>query len=226
MTNKKSIPVKTQKQIYQEANSQCAFCPEKNTDTLEIHHIYERANGGGNESMNLILVCANCHEKITVGSIPKADIIQKKYELMLKRKSITKDIIPQAKIFNISTTTNNGIIGETVNIKTQKNRLNILPPSGSIASDLHRRNYIKLLIDRYNEYKKADKTVGNFKYQLIYGAIIREFKCKWDLVPLSKFEELAMYLQSRIDKTILGRTQKSRGIKNYSTFEAFLNKMS
>lgn len=46
------------------------------------------------------------------------------------------------------------------------------------------------------------------------------------MVPIEKFEELSVYLQGRIDKTILGRTQKSSGIKNYSTFEAFLNKMS
>lgn len=220
MSNQKAIPLKTQKRIFQEANSQCAFCHESSVEALEIHHINERANGGGNEPENLILVCANCHEKITNGSLTRSSVIEKKFEMMVNKKNIPNETLQLAKIFNINTNNNNGIIGETINIKTQKNRIKILPSSGAIASDPHRKNYIKHLIDRYNDFKKADRNVGDFKYALIYGAIKREFKCKWDMVPIEKFEDLSVCLQGRIDKTILGRTQKSRGIKNYSTFEA------
>lgn len=59
MRNDKPIPKKVEKLVYQEANSCCAFCGERNVAALEIHHINPRADGGGNEPENLLLVCGN-----------------------------------------------------------------------------------------------------------------------------------------------------------------------
>ena len=126
---------------------------------------------------------------------------------------------------NVSDSVNTGIIANTVNIKTNlKSKPKMSYPIGSIGNVLIKRNYVKYLIDRYNEYKKADKNVGNYKYALIYNAIIREFKSKWDFIPETRFEELVIYLQNRIDKTILGRTQKSRNHKNYESFEEYVER--
>lgn len=221
MNNRKSIPSKTKKTIFKEAQSRCPFCGEESIDTLEIHHILEKSLGGTDTPENLILVCSNCHSKITAGAITNSDVLKKKQNLSSEQNM--KPSKTEAKIFNISTGINTGIIGETVTIKNYKgSTTKILPPEGAIASNLHMRNYVKRLIDRYNEFKKADKNVGNFKYSIIYGAINREFKCKWDLVPVNRFEELVEYLKMRIDKTILGKAHKSRGQKNYSTFEEYL----
>lgn len=65
MKNEKEVSRTVQKKIFQEANSRCSFCGENEVATLQIHHIKSRADGGGNEAENLILVCANCHTKIT-----------------------------------------------------------------------------------------------------------------------------------------------------------------
>jgi len=224
MTKKNSIPEMVKKKIFQEANSACPFCGENDVTTLEIHHIYERAQDGGNELENLILVCASCHSKITFGEISKSEVIRKKYLLIGK----LFEMKPQNKsgnIVSVKDSVNAGIIANTVNIKTnQKNKPKISYPEGSVGNILVKRNYIKYLVDRYNEYKRADKNIGKSKYSIIYSGIKREFKTKWDFVPESRFDELVSYLQKRIDKTILGRTQKSRNHKNYESFEEYVDR--
>ena len=116
----------------------------------------------------------------------------------------------------------NSTIIQTVNIKQTraKQNISIEPPIGSIASSQPMVLYIGHLIDRYQEFQKADADKSdNKKYMMIYITLKREFKGDWKLLPTERFVELASYLQYRIDKTRLGRVNKSRGIKNYSTFE-------
>ena len=224
MSDKKSIPEKTKKKIYQEANSFCPFCTENDISVLEIHHIYERAQGGDNTPENLILVCSNCHSKITYGEISKSEVMKKKYMLMGKLFEM-KPENKSGNSVNVSDSVNTGIIANTVNIKNDhKSKPKMSYPVGSIGTVLIKRNYVKYLIDRYKEYKKADKNVGNYKYHLIYSAVLREFKANWDYVPETRFEELVFYLQDRIDKTILGKTQKSRNHKNYQLFEEYVGR--
>ena len=218
------IPEKIKKKIFQEANSSCPFCGENDVNALEIHHIYDRSKNGGNEAENLILVCSNCHSKITYGGISRSEVMKKKLMLIGKILEMNPKSKPTQNV-NVNNSINTGIIANTVNIKTNKKNVPKLSyPANSIGSDLLKRNYIKYLIDRYNEYKKADKNIGDFKYSIIYRAILREFKAKWDYVPLTRFEELVSYLQNRIDKTILGKTQKSRNHNNYETFEQYIER--
>ncbi|MEW6664346.1 MAG: toll/interleukin-1 receptor domain-containing protein [Thermodesulfobacteriota bacterium] len=84
-----------------------------------------------------------------------------------------------ANIIHVENSVNTGIIANTLNIRpSRKSSVKIGPPSGTIAADRDKRNYIKYLIDRYNEFKKADRTVGDFKYPVIYSSIKRRYKCK------------------------------------------------
>jgi len=101
----------------------------------------------------------------------------------------------------------------------------IQPPPDTLSSDRDRLNYIKHLIDRYNEFKKREPKAAAFSHAVIYAAIKREFKCDWKLIPLGKFHELASYLQKRIDRTWLGRINKTKGHRNYSSFDEYLLKM-
>lgn len=219
-----AIPAKVQKLVYQEASSCCAFCDEADIHCLEIHHIIPRAEGGTDNAENLILVCGSCHSLITYGQIAKEEIMETKRAIQERARRHAHSN-PASSVVNVTETVNTGIIANTVNIKTpRKSRPKMQPPVGSIASDLIKRNYIKYLIDRYNEFKSADINVVNFKYSIIYGAVQREFKCKWDFVPLHRFEELAAYLQGRVDKTILGKVRKSRGQRNYEAWVEYLEK--
>ena len=40
-------------------------------------------------------------------------------------------------------------------------------------------------------------------------------------MPEHRFEELCDYVKQRIDKTVLGKNNRSKGIRNYQVFEKF-----
>lgn len=84
--------------------------------------------------------------------------------------------------------------------------------------NLAKKNYIKYLIDRYHELKKTDKNLTEMKYVILYNSIKRKFKAKWDMIHEKQFLELVTFLQERIDKTILGKANNKKGIKNYRDF--------
>jgi hypothetical protein len=107
----------------------------------------------------------------------------------------------------------------SLTLKTQKAKVTIAPILGSVGSDSRVRGYIKYLIDRYNEFQKADKSkLDGYKYIAIYKAIEREFGTKWDHVPESQFPVLVAFLQKKIDMTILGRNKKSKQVPRYHEF--------
>ena len=83
---------------------------------------------------------------------------------------------------------------------------------------------MKHLIDRYHEFKKIEVGQEDMNYPIFYQQITKRFGAKWDIIPLQLFDELFMYIQSRIDRTRQGRIQKAHGKKNYSEFEEYLDK--
>ncbi len=123
-----------------------------------------------------------------------------------------------------ATNIKDSVIGNNITINTSKNQnVKKAPIQGTIGSNTYMKNYVKHLIDRYHEFKRASESAnrGQMKYALIYNAIKKEIGFKWDETPDERFEDLCEYLQKRIDNTILGKTQKSREIKNYSTYDEF-----
>lgn len=74
-----SLPKTLEKRVFQEAGSKCAFCPEAEVVSLQIHHI--DGDPSNNAFENLILVCATCHAKITGGVISEEAVRQKKRQL-------------------------------------------------------------------------------------------------------------------------------------------------
>jgi hypothetical protein len=207
--NSKAIPAKTKKLIYQEANSSCSLCDENDVNVLEIHHIEGRADGGSNEAENLLLVCSNCHSKITDDVIGIHEVYRAKIRLKNKAKSTSEKSLP-SNVIRFERSVNKGIVANNLSIHTSTKSLKVPPPSDTIAVDRDKRNYIKHLIDRYNEFKKGDHNVKDFRYSIIYKAIQREFKCKWDYIPIEKFYRLVEYLQRRIDGTIIGKNRKGK----------------
>ncbi len=108
-------------------------------------------------------------------------------------------------------------------IKPQRTTIRLNPPYGTLASDRIRRNYIKHLIDRYHEF--ASQQPGRkFSYPAIYAEIKKQFGAKWEYISLALFDELSFFLQSRIDRTMLGRMNRGKRQRNYSTYTEFLEK--
>ncbi len=226
--NKKRISKKLEKIIYQEANSKCSFCPESEIASLDIHHIISREEGGSNEVDNLILVCKNCHSKIHDGIISFQDIIKKKNKLDLDNG---KDYKTKDKSVIISLRNNkihSSIIAQQVNIKTARYSPKMMHPVGSIGADIEKNNYIKYLIEIYYKLKEADKSYGvvqrkPFNYGIIHKTIENKFRAKTYFIKQEKFLELCDYLYDNINRTIQGKRNRSKSIKNYKSFDEFKN---
>lgn len=105
-----------------------------------------------------------------------------------------------------------------------KTKPKINPHPDSIEANLILKNYIKHLIDRYQEFIKDDHYKGENRYMQIWGAIKKEFGASAYKIPQTKFDNLVEYLQKRIKDTKLGRILNKRGQKLFSTFEEYKEK--
>jgi hypothetical protein len=97
-------------------------------------------------------------------------------------------------------------------------------PAGSIGSDLEQRNYVKYLVQRYHRARRAELNFGRsvparFSYAAIFTNIERKFGASTYFVSRGRFEELVKYLQRRIDATTLGKSNITRGFRNYASRE-------
>lgn len=113
------------------------------------------------------------------------------------------------------------IQAHTVNIKNTKSKSpSIQPPPSSIGAAQAKAAYCQHLIDRYQEYQKADKTgKSDFKYMAIHQALKRKFGTSWKLLGEERFDDVVAFLHQRIDAMILGKLNRGKGRPNYSAFE-------
>ncbi len=112
---------------------------------------------------------------------------------------------------------------QKVEFKQVKKTVKITAPEGSIAADRSKRNYVKHLIDRYNEFA-AQQPGRKFSFAAIYSDITARFGAKWDLLGIEQFDSLCAYLQQRIDCTMRGGINRGQGYPNYSTYPEFVAK--
>ena len=216
------VPSLIQKKIIQEARSTCPFCGDRDVAAAETHHIVPRSEGGESTEHNLIYACSNCHSKITRGVIKTEEVSAVKRMLSNGQHPYAENKVDSNILHvNFSGSVNEGVIANNVEIKETKKRVTINPPSGSIASSLAHMNYIKYLIDRYHRFKKGEIGTGNLRYAVLYESVKRRFGAGWNMVPLSRFEDLAAYLGNRIDRTKIGRIRRARGDGSYSSFNEY-----
>lgn len=189
---------------------------------------------------NLILLCSR-HSKI-IDSQPKAypvELLQEIKELherdgnieLTRKDSAAVDLLLNeyrmiyvAPGSTVSVSSAQTIHAKTVKIEGRRKSPTIAAPDGAIAANLVHRNYVKHLIDRYNEFAADQPGRKTFSYAAIYTTIKKLFGAKWDMIPSERFEDLASYLQERIDNTRLGRINRSKGIPNYSMFDPYIEK--
>ena len=219
------IPTMILKQVFQEAVSCCSFCDESSVAALEIHHLDE--DPSNNTLENLLLVCATCHSKITHGVISTADAHLQKRVVQFQAKVNDRDIPPTAhQTVTVSHTQNTGIIANVVNIKGRKSpKINY--PADAIGADAIKKGYVDYLYGRYIDWRKKDVAFGAFAHAQKFHAgelhqtIRSKFKMQTFFIHVARFDELVAYMQGRIDNTILGKRNRSQGIPNYDSFDAF-----
>jgi hypothetical protein len=61
-------------ELFTEAGFRCAVPTCRDLLVLDLHHIYEVAEGGGNEVSNLIALCPTCHGLYHRGHIPRSSV--------------------------------------------------------------------------------------------------------------------------------------------------------
>lgn len=97
-------------------------------------------------------------------------------------------------------------------------------PADCIGANLAMRNYVKYLVERYHHYRRADSSFGRktaLNYAVIFKNIQTRFKASIYFVPEDRFGELVDYLHDRIDQTILGKRNRTRGHANYVSFDEY-----
>jgi hypothetical protein len=97
-------------------------------------------------------------------------------------------------------------------------------PAGTIGNNIEERNYIQYLIERYHrarrtEFNSGGRGTARFSYATIFSNVERKFGVPTYFVPQARFDELVKYLQQRISGTVLGKSNISRGIRNYASRE-------
>lgn len=64
------ISEKTREYVLQRDSHECQVCKRK--DSLHLHHLIKRKNGGNHDAENLITLCASCHRHIETGDLDHA----------------------------------------------------------------------------------------------------------------------------------------------------------
>lgn len=221
------------------------------TVTGEVAHIKASSKNGPryddnqieeerNSFRNLILLCSRHHTIIdsevdehTVEVLKRFNVDheqERTVEITPYTATVAKvllqnyqDIIINNNTGQVAVNSPGAVQAKTVNIKSQKQKVTVSPPEGSVSSNLEMRSYIEYLIAKYQDYQKQDTfKVGRYKYMALYNAIKREHGSKWQLVPSSSFESLVTFIQNKVDYTKVGRIRKKRDQKRYHSFSEHL----
>ena len=237
----------TVKRLCTLSNNRCAFhgCTlalvddESGTITGDICHIKARGKGGPRYDPaqtdeerdsfgNLMLMCKP-HHKI-VDDHPATytvDLLQEMKAMHNAAGNVEVRPIDAARALLLlqdytihahGGVTIGTIHAANVTIKSpRRTRISLTPPPDVVGGSSQHRRYLSHLIERYQDF--ASKQPGrNFRHPAIHGAIKGKFGTTWEWVPLSRFNEFCAFIQAKIDGTMLGKSNKSRKIPNYSTF--------
>ncbi len=97
MTNKSkrraSIPSSVRRAVLIEAGYRCAVPSCRTLITLDIHHIVEVREDGGNTLGNLLALCPNCHALFTRGEITREAIESWKGVLVALNQAFDKETV-------------------------------------------------------------------------------------------------------------------------------------
>lgn len=64
------ISERTREEVLERDSHECQVCKRK--DSLHLHHLIKRKNGGNHDAENLITLCASCHRHIETGDLDHA----------------------------------------------------------------------------------------------------------------------------------------------------------
>ena len=95
-------------------------------------------------------------------------------------------------------------------------------PEGALGKELSKKNYIDYLKKRYGDWKQFEliKKGEKFNWAAFTISLSKRYKASGiNYIDVQYFDNLVIYLKGRIDGTIMGKVNISKGIKNYSAFK-------
>lgn len=135
-----SIPkvAKVKAELQSEINSECPFCESTDVGHFHIHHIDE--NPANNETENLILICPNCHAKVTKDNISQIEVLKKKI-LSVNKKQVNNK---EKSNVNFNGKVGNAVVGNNnrISIKNSPKKQKAKYPEGCIGFETAKANYI------------------------------------------------------------------------------------
>jgi len=67
----------------------------------------------------------------------------------------------------------------------------------------------------------AGRITSKFSYGAISKNIESNFGAPWRLLPIEKFNAVCEYLQQRINRTVVAKSNAAKGMRAYSTYMEF-----
>jgi hypothetical protein len=216
---RKGVPGRLRTAVFQEALATCPLCGLQKLGSLQLHHI--DGDHSHNALENLMAVCGSCHDQITKGIVSEADVRTTKRMLQCGVHRFAKSSLPPANALNFSGT-NTGIVANKVTVQGRVKGGNIILP-GTVGSDPEKYNYVEYLIKRLTKFREAGVSYGQKRKGQIHTGSTRSIL--GDQLgglpkdqPVEHFEKVVAHIKGKIDKTILGKTRKSQGKRNYHEF--------
>lgn len=228
-----------------------ALVAPSGTITGEICHIRAQNPGGPRFDRaqtetarqayeNLILFCGDHHKVIDAEEgLYTVDVLERvkaNHERRVGRVEVESDGVFARLLLNamdrVEANNNSGnvvvgspgaIVGGTINIRTSGKRPTFHPAEGTIGASGDESRYIQYLIKRYTDFASADTSrPTKFNHGVIRRNIESRFRAPWQAMSLEWFPDLCLYLQERISKTRVGKSNAAKGRLCFSTFEVFV----
>lgn len=128
---------------------------------------------------------------------------------------------------NVVVASPGAVVGSIINIRTSSKRPTFRPAKGMIGASGDESRYVQYLIKRYNDFaSKEPSRSTKFNHGVIRKNIESKFRVPWQAVSLEWFPDLCLFLQGRINRTRIGKSNASKGYRSFSTFEEFVEETS
>jgi hypothetical protein len=179
---KRQIPTKIRRTLLVEATHRCAIC--SGTSSLDFHHIIEYSQINHHDPIHMIVLCANCHRRCTIGEIDQKAVYEYKKAIQKLRSNDQADfparfsweelgklIIEVHKAVNNQNPTNKSKGDFFVIEIEKKNEINKMSAS-----------YYEFMRDNHQVYfgriEKFLREPANEKFTSLYYEIVDELNAK------------------------------------------------
>jgi hypothetical protein len=114
MPVRQAIPQGVRIQVLTEAGYRCSVPTCRNILALDLHHVEEVAEGGGNDPGNLLALCPTCHALYTRGTISREAIYSWKLMLVSLSAAFDRDAIDDLLFLKTPSSVTLGVSGDGV----------------------------------------------------------------------------------------------------------------